>query len=261
MSTAPWNQDFERYRTSIDDLPAQVVVDWNVPGAQESHPVRLLVRAGLQAPQHDGLLAASEHAALDHVIATVVEVVRDGLSAFYVGRVIHAGSVILAFYLPLAQRERVALLGLLQQELAPYTLSHDTAEDPDWTYYAEILYPDPYRRAIMSSLRTLGVLAEKGDRPELPRVLDHTALFPDGVAAQAAAKALTAAGFRVLASLPPAPRGGGDAAWALSFQNETDLIPASVDAFCRAILTAILPFAGTYDGFRSAVVRAAATRH
>ena len=113
-----------------------------------------------------------------------------------------------------------------------------------------MLYPDPYSLAIMNSLRQLTALAEKGDRHEAKRMLDHTAFFPDGVAAKAAAKALVEAGFRVHAPLPPR----GQARWALSFQKEADLAPASIDGFVRAILTAILPFAGTYDGWRASVV-------
>ena len=246
----PWQQDFERYRAQIDDLPALIVVDWAAPGPQKSHPVRVLLRVSLRTPTKEGLLDASEASAIDHVVGTVVDVARDGLQAIYVGRMIYAGSVILAFYVPRAQKARTDLLALLQPELAPYELAHDTGDDPKWSYYLDMLYPDPYSLAIMNSLRQLKALAEKGDRPEASRMIDHTVFFPDGVAAKAAIKPLVEAGFRVHAPLPPR----GRSPWALSFQKESDLSPASVDAFCRAILTAVGSFAGTYDGWRASVV-------
>lgn len=251
----PWPQDFERYRAQIDALPALIVVDWAVPRAQPTHPIRLLVRAGLQAPTDEGLLAPAEQAGVEHLVETIVDTAVRGLEAIYVGRMIHAGSVILAFYVPRAQRTRTDLLALLQPELQPYELAHDAAEDPKWTYYSEMLYPDPYSLAIMSSLRQLAMMEEKGDDPSVSRMVDHTAFFPDGVAARAALKALVEAGFRVHAPLPPR----GDAPWALSFQKETTLVPTDVDGFVRAILTAISPFAGTYDGFRASVKRRPST--
>jgi hypothetical protein len=245
----PWPQDFERYRARIDALPALIVVDWAVPRAQPTHPVRLLVRAGLQAPTDDGLLAPAEQAGVEQLVETVVDAAVRGLEAIYVGRIIHAGSVILAFYLPRAQKVRADLVALLQPELAPYELAHDAADDPKWTYYAEMLYPDPYSLAIMNSLRQLTMMEEKGDDPTIVRLVDHTAFFPDGVAARGALQALVEGGYHIHTPLPPR----GDAPWALSFQRESALTPADVDGFCRDILTAISPFAGTYDGFRAAI--------
>jgi hypothetical protein len=197
---AHWEQDFDFYMAQIEDKPASFVVDLNAAAAAplESHPLRLAIRVPMLRPRADGLRDASELDELGALEDQFVEALADKIDAIYVGRVVHDGDTTLYLYVP--AEHRVAMEDLPVLTGAPpgdHEPQWGVAEDPAWDVYLELLYPDAYAHQTIWNRRLLRVFSEQGDQLDVAREIDHMAFFPTREAAEQAAAALTAAGFRV----------------------------------------------------------------
>jgi hypothetical protein len=93
-------------------------------------------------------------------------------------------------------------------------------------------------------------MVEANDQLEIPRVVDHMAYFPSREQADAAAKALTDAGFSADPVTPPKEEGGG---WGLQFHREDPCDGENPDEFTFEVLDLIAPHEGDYDGWGSPV--------
>ncbi len=284
-----WEQDFDFYMARIDDRPASFVIDLaaaaHAPVA--SHPLQVAIRVPMLVARADGLRDADELDALGALEDQFVAALEAKVDALYVGRVVHAGDTTLYLYVPEAHRD--ALERLPELTGAPpgdYEPSWGISDDPDWEQYREFLAPDEYSTQSIWNRRLVKVFADGGDQLELAREIDHLALFPSREAAERAAFALIAVGFRC-DEVEERAAGGDDETddevaddeaaddeatddeatdgeatdeaddeatddepqWALSFHREDALADDQPDAFVTEILDIVLPLGGSYDGW------------
>ena len=150
-----WEPDFDFYEAEFDEARVALFVDLaaakNAPLA--THPLRLQMRVAMRAPRADGLRSPDEEAelfALEDAIVTKVEAALDGV---YVGRIVAQGYTNFAFYVPIASAPRAENANAVVGNVAPYVLEWNVADDAEWAYYKELLYPDPESYKRMMSRR------------------------------------------------------------------------------------------------------------
>ncbi|HVV87403.1 MAG TPA: DUF695 domain-containing protein [Kofleriaceae bacterium] len=284
-----WEQDFDFYMAQIEDQPASFVIDLAAAGQAPlpTHPLLLSIRVPMLRPRADGLRDASELDELGALEDQFVEALATKVDAAYVGRTVHAGATTLYLYVPEAHRDALDdLPGLTGAPPGDYQPEWGVVDDPAWDQYLTFLAPDEYAHQSIWNRRLLKIFSEDGDQLDVAREIDHMAFFPTKEAADQAAAALAASGFRVDPPTSREQEAAADAAaadadadtadadedddenaegegadddggeddpdeerWALQFHRDDVLADGRPDEFVAEILDIILPLDGTYDGW------------
>lgn len=163
------------YMTTLDDMPASIVVNLHVEEtARSTYSHCHLVRIPLQTADESGLPEESElemlHELLDAPLAA-----HDVLFA---GTVTTAGIRDFIFYTKDA--EEPAFYDALQHayEAKNYRLSIEViAEEEQWRFYDDILYPNIYEQQYMANDDMTSYLQELGDDLSEPRSIAHVIIF------------------------------------------------------------------------------------
>ena len=152
---ARWEPDFDFYDADLEGTLVAVFLDLGAKAHAPvaTHPVRFQVRIALALPRPDGLHAAEEHEMLIHAEDAMAQKLTSSIDAIYVGRLVAEGFVTFTFYVPKAHeaslREPRAVIG----DGVPYPLEWNAADDAEWRYYLELLWPDAETEAKMKSRR------------------------------------------------------------------------------------------------------------
>jgi hypothetical protein len=267
----PWTPRFGTYHSWQEGDLAFVTVDRAARAnsatqarlAQDTHLVCCVVDVPLREPGSNGLPTPTERAELGQVEALITAQLEERYDGWYVGRVTAAGKVSLVYYLA---NERVADLDLFAADdevkinrepglidfragWEPYEISHWAAFDPPWALYAEQLEPNPFQELLVGANLQLHQLTQAGDRTGVARDIDHVARFDDADRARTAAAGLTVAGFTIDDT---AEDDDGDTV--VAFHRRDTPLPLDVERFIHAIVDAIEPHGGRYDGWTSPIV-------
>lgn len=246
MSDHPiWPADFDFYMATIAGLPAQIMVDLGArPVAPVSSlPVRLMVRAIMKQARDDGLRSTDEEAplaVLEHQLGLAVQ----PLGLRLLGRVIYQGWMDLVFYAPATGDPKLlheAIVGARGEYEVRVAMEHDA----EWGMYLEFLYPtDPKAIQAMKNRRIFQRLVVAGDDPKVPRLVNHTAAFPDIITAVAAQQRIRDIGFD-----GPFVEQAGEERWELTFSREESLLGGAMDVLCAQIIDLIVDAGGVYEGW------------
>lgn len=240
-----WQPGFDVYSAEVVDGRAVFLVDLaaadHAPLA--SHPVRLDVAVELQRPRPDGLRADDEADALYAVEDRVVQLVESSADGLYVGRVTAGGRVRFVFYLP------ANAVVPAPEGLSPYVAEVGAQLDEDWSFFVDILMPGPYSLREMQNRRVLARMQELGDQLDLPREIDHLALFEELEQAARAAATLRRHGFRV-----DDLESDGEGRVGVQFHRVDHCAGGRIDEVSQEILDIVLAEDGEYDGWGAALV-------
>jgi len=249
----PWEEDFDFYFS--ESMKARLVITVDL-GAGElaplpTHPLRLQARITMQSPRADGLRQLGEADALFDLEDRLVERLSRVMPLLYVGRTVAVGDVTLVWYAPrTAEAQLEELTDVVTLERGDYEVHLSLAQDPEWAFYGDFLFPDVYNLQVMLNRRRLMTLAEHGDDGSMVRDLEHLAYFESQDRAEEAAKRLSGAGFDVdLPVVEEVSSPDADLSWILSFNREDVLADGRVDEVCIEILDLILDLEGYYDGW------------
>lgn len=247
-----WEQGFDIYMANVDGARTSFVVDLNAAAHAPvaTHPIRVQVRVKLLRPRPDGLRDESELEGMGSVEDGIEQRLTEALDAIYVGRFLGVGATTFVFYIPQDARAVAENLGDVIGPLGEYRAEWRSEDDPKWGFYFDFLYPDEISLAWILNHALLDQRREMGDRFDVPRDVDHLALFPSRVRADAAAKALRAAGFRV----DEVTRRDDVMKFALEFHRTETLEGDRADEFCAEIRDLIKPLGGEYDGWGAMIV-------
>ncbi|MBK9036489.1 MAG: DUF695 domain-containing protein [Myxococcales bacterium] len=247
-----WGQDFDVYVATLDGKPASFVIDLAAAGHAPvaTHPVLVRVRVPMLTPRPDGLRDAGEIEPLAELEDQLVDALETKVDAIYVGRMVHAGDLVLGLYVPEAHRADLDRLSTLTGDPPPgYAPTWSVEDDPGWAFH-EFLQPDAYARQAILNRRLVQQFTTSGDQLAVPRPIDHLAYFPSEAAAQAACARLRELGFQCDDIEGGRDDGAGDReCWSLEFHRDDALVGSRPDEFATQILDVILPLDGTYDGW------------
>lgn len=243
-----WPQHFGAYEREVEGQPARYVVDLAALGHAPvaSHPLRVQIALAIGARDAAGRPAPDDAARLEAIEDVLVELLETQADAIYVGRRVDGDAWTLVCYAPPEHRANLqALPGRI--ELAR-TARWSLDDDPAWRGHAA-MQPEPHVRQAIENQRLVARYAAEGDALARPRPIDHLAYFASEAAAQAAAAALTAAGFRCDEVEGDRDDDDDRECWSLEFHRSDALDGDHPDRFTREILDVLVPLGGSYDGW------------
>lgn len=184
-------EDWDFYLCTVNDAVASIALDLNARPDDE-RPWLLCVRVEMKQPTEHGLSHRDEADDLaDFEDALTAAMGIHG--AFQVARMTRAGFREFFFY----GKEDEPLAEILDDVVpeSGYQVAWRTEEDPEWGFFAQLLYPDPKSLRYIWDRRVCRQLAEHGDDPQAERPVDHFVRFESEESAEAFAKAAQAQGF------------------------------------------------------------------
>lgn len=240
-----WNEDWVVLERPRDGARRMISVDAGARHAVfAARPHRIAVRIPMLRPRPDGLRSNEESDALwdlqEQVSASLAR-----FGAALVGRILFAGRTELAYH----ARDAVDVEQVRAAcgDTAPYTLGIEVAHEPTWSFYRAELAPTPYEYHCAWNAKLVDQRVERHrDRLDVPREVDHVALFSTREALEEAARRLAARGFRID---PPNLE-----ELTLEFHRDERLDGSRPDEFTAEILDVILPLGGSYDGWGAFIV-------
>ena len=182
------------YPCVVDGAPASIGVNLRFEHAPPAtHDTRYTLAILMREGGDQGLGTAAEVAALDLVEEALMPRAF-ALGLTYVGRLRTRGVWEVTFYGP---RNHLTTLRAHATELAgDRQIAAIMNPEAAWTYYRELLLPDPERRQWLEDRRLVEQLAEDGDPLSTPRRVEHRLALPAGTRDQFISLAI-AAGFTV----------------------------------------------------------------
>ena len=185
------------YALLVDDEPASIFVDL---GISKEAPVADLpnmayLRVRMNSPRPDGLSSQEEYdnlIALEDDVTTAIE--RDGKS-LYVGRNTSSGNRDFYFYTKNQSIERI--FSAAMANWPNYRFQTGIRSDTDWSTYWHFLHPSPEDLQRMGNRDVVNRLLENDDHIEIPRKIDHFAIFKTSYGREIFAQHIVTKGYAI----------------------------------------------------------------
>ena len=249
MSPSQGESAFTFYPAEVDGEPAAFVVDLEQEPRNELR-TRIVVAVPMRDPSDDGLRSDDETGTLDRVQEMIMGRLDAAYAAELVGFFDLKGTATMVFYAKDGEITPETVAEAIG-DIGPYGIDVHVADDPEWTFYIDVLFPDDYALQGIWNRALVSELEANGDTLEEPRQVDHLARFPSKGDAEKAAKGLAAAHFRID---DIAEDDSEEGRWAVAFHRKETLEDDKPNRFSAEVLDIVLPFGGEYDGWGAPAV-------
>ena len=177
MLPAETEETWEFYSCQIEEKPHSTLVNMSLREMAPFEDLRLFIclelHLRLPHPEH-GMSTQEEFETLCDLEDLVLE--KQSQNLRYVGR--HTGDGKRKFYFYGTSQEVFRpMLDALHHAYPEYQTSGFDFEDSDWSVYFENLYPNAMGLNEIENRRVKNVLEARGDDLNVPRLVDHLALF------------------------------------------------------------------------------------
>lgn len=240
---------FTFYPAEVDGEPAAFVVDLEREPRNDLR-TRIVVGIPMRDPSENGLRSDDETGTLDRVQEMIMRRLEAAYAAELVGFYDLKGTATLVFYAKAGEITPASVAEVVG-DIGPYGIDVHVADDPEWAFYIDALFPDDYALQGIWNRALVSELEANGDALEEPRQVDHLARFGSKADAEKAGKGLVKAGFH-LDDL--AKDETEEDRWALTFHRQETLEGDKPNRFSAEVLDIVLPFGGEYDGWGAPAV-------
>ncbi|MBL4849249.1 MAG: DUF695 domain-containing protein [Planctomycetes bacterium] len=241
---------WEVYHTQLDEEghPAAIMVDVSLcePDPTRTHSVRVIVH--LQEPDYESGFPHREESQVLYALEDALTPVLVKAGARLVGRVTTQGVRDFVYYAPGPISEDRVRDVLAEWPLYSFELKQ--GEDPEWSFYRDILVPSAREWQSIMNWKVIHNLSEHGDTLEAPREVDHHLDFPTEDALETFLSGLE--GF-TCAGREPDEEGEGVSVH-LTRVHSVDF--ETVDGVVARLLDQAEQVAGSYSGWGCSVIKA-----
>ena len=240
-------EDWNFYLCNVDDKRGSIFLDLALHGEAPMFAFGQLGYAHLfmRQARPDGLSSQEEFDTLS-LIGDALEQALKGISGRYAGRLTTDGFRTFYFYTANASSFETAFASVMKR-FPDYEFETGHRDDPDWSIYRDFLYPSSGDLKRMRNRDVLEVLRGHGDRPQLPRLIDHWAYFPNADAAESYAQWLRDEGFT-------AERGESNDSGSYVVRFARVGQPSEIDEISHPLEQRAVELGGEYDGWECQVV-------
>lgn len=240
-------EEWNFYLCRVDDKPASIFLDLAV---HDEAPIRAFGQLGyihvfMRRPRPDGLSSSEEFETLAQIGDVLAEATA-ALAGRHVGRLTTDGMRTFYFYGADASAFEAAVTATMRR-FPEYEFETGQRDDPDWSIYRDFLYPGPVDRQRIANRNVVNVLLDRGDKPQIPRPIEHWAHFPDERGAAAFAAWLQARDFTITASEPVEP-----ARHLVRFMRVDQ--PSGIDDVVLPLHARAEELGGEYDGWECQLI-------
>jgi hypothetical protein len=236
-----------------DDLPASVLLNLALKADApfRDRPVVAWLFIDMEHPLPDGL-PSSEESELQNVIEDRIDQNLAAVSALGVGRICGRGRWELYFYIPTDMDfHRWAWETIKAFPLRVFETG--SRPDPESQQYLEVLYPALVHMQQIRNLPVVMKLEEAGDELETPRLVDHSAYFPDEAARNSFESWARSHDFDAWSRDPVE----GDRPWGTELRKVHSIDLATICDVTLELSEECQSRGGEYDGWASPVERTA----
>lgn len=165
------------YALLVDDQPASIFVDLGIANDAPltAFPNMAYLRVRMNSPRPDGLSSQEEYNTLIEIEERVEQAIKRSGQSLYVGRNTSSGNRDFYFYTRDASIEYT--LREIMENWPDYAFQTGERVDADWSTYWRFLYPSPEDFQRMGNRDVIDQLLKNGDHIDIPRKIDHLAIF------------------------------------------------------------------------------------
>ncbi len=244
-------EDWEVYPTTIQNEFAMVAVDLSL---KNQAPIQgldriLWFRVAWETEGDSPIPTAERMEVLDSISAWIGEEVET-IGGIVASRITFQGRREVFVYVSSDVSD--AFMSGAQLRFPDEDFEAKVQPDEDWTVYLEFLYPDVVQFHRIQNQRTVRLLGEQGDALQVPRKVEHTAVFHSEEARDEFGAFLIDNGFevRTVEHEEAAERPFGVVGIAT---HPVDL--RSIDGVTMSLFSRIRELGGQYDGWGCAVMK------
>jgi uncharacterized protein (TIGR01619 family) len=201
----------------------------------------------------EGLPDQEEMEALSQIEDGIIQLVEQRTGATMAGRIMGAGRNVLYFYAAGAEGFEEAV-GEAQAEDLGYVCECGAGEDPEWSHYLNVLYPDAVAMQQAHNMQVVMELEKHGDCLDKPRPVSHWLYFPTSEARSQFAAEAARNGFTVTDQADSAKH-SPESPFGITVERtdavQLDAITAVTMELCRLAEQ----YGGDYDGWETSLVR------
>jgi len=253
--------DWEFYQAERFSQPATLLVHL---GLLEEAPVEgLSRRVDVSIPLEitpDNFLAIEEDEKLEALEEWMYDY-SESQEGMYVGRVTIATQRTYSYYVS-EKFDVEAFVSALKQQFSAVSFQVQAEEDPEWSYYIDVLYPENLEFHILKNLYLVNILQESGDNVALERPVSHFVYFEDKTKLEEFKKQIESKGYRVTETefIDPHAEEEHDCKedhspmWACIFEKNTSIEYPTICQVCAEIIELAETHEGEYDGWETEVM-------
>lgn len=235
------------YALRVDNEPASIFVDLGIAkdAPLASFPNMAYLRVRMNNPRPDGLSSQEEFDTLVEIEDRVAQQIKLSDQSIYVGRNTSSGNR--DFYFYTRDHSIEDTLREIMANWPDYAFQMGERVDEDWSTYWQFLYPSPADFQRMGNRDVVNQLLDHDDQIDIPRKIDHFAVFvtPDG--RDAFARHLTLEGYAISETTD-----AGDDTFKIAF-DKVDR-PDQIDDVTIDLLNNARQNGGEYDGWGCTIV-------
>lgn len=246
--------DWDFYFCRVNDQLASISVDlgFNKSAPVKKLPIRLWVSVVLQDPDERGLPKQEEAERLAQFEDAMAEKLAEKLTAVQVGRIKSDGKQELFFYAPVDTNFEEEVDDVIV-DFSEYSYTVDAAEDPSWSDYIDLLYPDPYNFQSIQNRRVVQQLENHGDCSDIEREVDHSVQFADRVDCEVFISEAEKLGYKLLS---PPEKAEGQAVYTVNISRSDVTDWDSVNDYVWELYELAEANNGQYSGWGCPIVKA-----
>lgn len=248
------SENWQSYVTSIDDLPAAILLDLGAAEIEPKPPYLTWLRISYDVNREDGFPDEAQRERLDELEEALDGAIEElDFAVHPVGRMTHQGLRAFYYY----SENPLGLESALGGAMVPFgSLACEIGqrEEQDWEAYFSLLYPSPREMQLISNQQVLLALADHNDDHDLPREVEHFTYFPTESAADEFATRVGAEGFALKVKRPPEEPGDE---WCVRVIRVDPVDYFSIGDATLCLFDLAEECGGTYDGWETKVTKQA----
>ena len=240
--------NWKSYFCNVNGELASIALDLSLRDAipMPDRPWLLWVWVYLKSPRPDGLSDTSEFPTICQIEDELTRQIGDLCSGIYAGRITTQGRRELYFYGASRDKFKKAVKSAMSGFPA-YKYDFNSQHEPDWNQYLNVLWPSEESLQRMGNMDVLGVLAQHGDNPALPRDVTHWIYF----ATPADRDRFTSIARDLGYAIREYEREHGDRPHALAITRNQSIRPAEIDAAVLELFRLAKQHNAEYDGWEA----------
>ena len=192
-------QDWAAYLTTIENVKVgSIMVDLGLKAVAPvtNKPNRLRVQIPMNTLDENGLPSPQEFEALNNVDESVSTALVEKTEAIYAGHLYHEGVMTLYYYAGEDSRFD-SVLSEAMSAFPNYKHGSQIDRDENWEFYRDFLYPLPIQLQSIGNQKTINIFAERGDKLDKERQVDHWIYFSTDQDRQKFLATIEGKGFKV----------------------------------------------------------------
>lgn len=248
--TGEWDTYIARYEKG----PGSTLINMSLKHSAPDKNYPFLFAAGVKFNNcsAEGLPGPSALNSLNKISDSIVALISRKTDALLAGTFTYQCERKDYFYVKDTNGLKEAVKGLLDEHFKGYIAAFLVKKDREWDAYLNFLYPNEETRDYMGNQKIIQRLQKAGDKPELPRLIDHFLLFKTEADRECFAYTAISKKFTITAKV-----NSDNKAFPFSLHiSRTDRADlTSMNNLTRWFREQVAKCRGTYDGWETIVIK------